>query len=280
MAERQFQKVIELEPGFVPGYTSLANFYTYQMSRYDLALAPALKARELEPENLSNLDTLVTIYLEFGDFTAAERERDAMSEVDANHPSVGFADVFINLRKNNVAATREAVNWMLPKVTDEPGVNMDLGFVELILGDKNRARAIYLSAAPGWLEPDQWQDLLYRYAEHGCIVAWVLMNTGDEDLGRRLLQQSSVYLEETLPSADEHADWHSPELCELTAGDTDKALQSIETQLAHNHLLNWDVVNQLPMYDQIRFEPRYQAALQERERRIAAQREAINLQLR
>jgi len=29
------------------------------------------------------------------------------------------------------------------------------------------------------------------------------------------------------------------------------------------------------MYDQIRFEPTYQAALQERERRIADQREAI-----
>jgi TolB-like protein/Flp pilus assembly protein TadD len=276
MAERQYQKIIELEPGFVPAYTTLANLYTYQMSRYDLALAPALKARELEPDNLSNLDTLVTIYLELGDFAAAERERDAMSEVDANHPSVGFADVFINLRKNNVAATREAVNWMLPKVTDEPGVNMVLGSVELILGDKNRARAIYLSAVPGWLEPDQWQDLLYRYAENGCIVAWVLMNTGDEDLGRRLLQQSTVYLEETLPTADEHADGHAPELCDLTAGNKNKALQSIETQLAHNHLTYWDDYHQLPIYDLIRFEPRYQAAVQERERRIAAQREVIN----
>jgi hypothetical protein len=155
---------------------------------------------------------------------------------------------------------------------------MYLGAVELTLGDENRAREIYLSSVPGWLEPDRWQDLLYRYAEMGCVVAWVLLNTGDEDLGRQLLQQSTVYLEETLPSAVEHADWHSPEICDLTAGDTDKALQSIETQLAHNHVYNWDVVNQLPMYDLIRFEPRYQAALQERERRIAAQRETIYAQ--
>ena len=268
MAERQFQKVIELEPGFVPAYTILANLYTNQLSRYDLALAPALKARELEPGNLSNLDTLVTIYLELDDFAAAERARDAMSEVDANDSSVGFADIAINLRRHHVAATREAINWTLPKVTD----------VEIIVGDKERAREIYLSAVPGWLEPGQWQDLLYRYAENGCVVAWVLMNTGDEDLGRQLLQRSTVYLEETLPSADEHADWRAPELCELTAGDIDKALQSIETQLAHNHLTYWDNYHQLPMYDLIRFEPRYQAALQERERRIAVQREAIDAQ--
>ena len=201
-----------------------------------------------------------------------------MSEVGANDPRVGMADIVINLRKNNVAAAREAVNWTLPKITDDPGSKMLLGMTELMLGDINRAREIYLSSAPGWLEPDQWQELLYRFDAHGCVVAWILMNTGNADLGRQLLRQSTVYLEETLPSAIEHADWHGPEICNLTAGDTDKALHSIETQLAHNHLLLWDVFNQLPMYDLIRFEPRYQAAVQERERRIAAQREAIGAQ--
>jgi TolB-like protein/Flp pilus assembly protein TadD len=276
MAESEFLKVIELKPDFAIGYAQLANLYTYNQSRYEQALALAMKARELDPENLFSLNTLISIYLELGDFAAAERVRDALSEVDFNLPSVGFADMDINLRKNNVAASREAVNWLLPKITDDLGDTMWLGAVELILGDKNRAREIYLSTAPGWLEPDQWQSLLHRFAVHGCIVAWTLMNTGDEDLGRQLLQQSTVYLEETLPSVVEHVDWYAPEICELTAGDTDKALQSIETQLAHNHLFDWDMYHQLPMYDLIRFEPRYQAAVQERERRIAAQREAIN----
>ena len=66
-----------------------------------------------------------------------------------------------------------------------------------------------------------------------------------------------------------------PELCYLTSGDLEKALQSVETQLAHNHLFGWKIYHQLPMYDLIRFEPRYQEALAERERRIALQREAI-----
>ena len=54
-----------------------------------------------------------------------------------------------------------------------------------------------------------------------------------------------------------------------------KSLQSIETQLAHNHLYAWNAVHLLPMYDLIRDEPRFQAAVAERERRIGVQREAI-----
>jgi hypothetical protein len=73
----------------------------------------------------------------------------------------------------------------------------------------------------------------------------------------------------------EHPDQRFPEICYLTVGDTEKALLSIETQLAHNHLSDWYIVHQMPMYDQIRHEPRYQAVLAERERRISVQRENI-----
>ena len=66
-----------------------------------------------------------------------------------------------------------------------------------------------------------------------------------------------------------------PEICYLTAGDTEKALLSIETQLTHNHLVDWHIAHQMPMYDQIRHEPRYQAAWAERERRLSVQRENI-----
>jgi len=78
-----------------------------------------------------------------------------------------------------------------------------------------------------------------------------------------------------MPLLTEHHDAFFPETCYLIAGDTEKALLSIETQLAHNHLTNWYLVHPMPMYDQIRHEPRYQAVLAERERRISIQRENI-----
>ena len=102
-------------------------------------------------------------------------------------------------------------------------------------------------------------------------VAWVLMNTGDEKLGSALLRQAISYIDDSLPLAVEHSDWDNPEVCYLMAGDTEKALLSIETQLSHNHLYAWKAVQPLvPMFDQIRHEPRYQAVWAEYERRISS----------
>jgi hypothetical protein len=90
-----------------------------------------------------------------------------------------------------------------------------------------------------------------------------------------LLQQATAYIEDSLPLATEHPDRYFPDGCYLAAGDTEKALLSIETQLAHNHLYAWNAEHRMPMYDLIRHEPRYQAAWAERERRIRVQRETI-----
>jgi hypothetical protein len=148
----------------------------------------------------------------------------------------------------------------------------------LAQGDIQLSREIYLSVEPRWLEPDQWPALMgngFRVMETGCIVAWLFMNTGDQELGTALLQQTTAYIEDTLPLMTEHPDQLFPETCYLTAGDTEKALLSIETALAHNHLSDWYIFHRMPMYDLIRHEPRYQAALAERERRISVQRENI-----
>ena len=101
------------------------------------------------------------------------------------------------------------------------------------------------------------------------------MNTGDEELGKDLLKQTTVFLEEALPAAIEHADRYSPDICFLVAGDTEKALRSIETQLAHQHYSYWSMKHQMPMYNMIRHDPRYLAVMAERERKIALQREAV-----
>ena len=90
-----------------------------------------------------------------------------------------------------------------------------------------------------------------------------------------MLEQTTAYVDDSMPLLTEHHDANYPEMCYLTAGDTEKALLSIETQLAHNHLADWYIYHQLPMYDQIRDEPRYQAVLAERERRVSVQRENI-----
>lgn len=280
MAEHQYRKVQELDPDFVLVYNCLADLYAFSLSRYQLALINAQKGYELDPGNLNDRVTLVFTHLELGDIAAAQSVRKRMAEFDANHFSVDIADTLINITNNDRAGTREAINRLLPKIKRDAGLEffnsrLSPGKLSLTQGDAAWSRDIYLSVNPGWLDNSQWQGLIERHTADACGVSWVLINTGNNELGAELLQQTTAFLAETLPAVMEHVDYYAPEICHLTAGDTEKALQSIETQLAHNHLWGWRIWHQLPMYDLIRQEPRFLAATAEREHRIAQQRTAI-----
>jgi len=279
LAEGQFQKVIELNPDFAPGYSQLAVLYMLLMGQFDKALPPANKAVELDPGNHGYKMTLVFLYIQLGDLEAAQMVREKMASLGAAEWRLGYADVLINFSKSittqNPTNTLKSINRLLPKIKHSQFMNQLVAFLALTQGDIQLSREIFLSTDPGWLEPDQWPELVERWRKNACTVAWVLMNTGDEELGSALLNQAISYMDDALPLAVEHSDWDFPEVCYLMVGDTEKSLLSIETQLAHNHLYAWNAVLLLPMYDLIRHEPRYQAAVAERERRISVQRENI-----
>jgi TolB-like protein/Tfp pilus assembly protein PilF len=274
LAEGQFQKVIELNPDFAMGYAGLADLYLRNMGQFDKALALLNKAVELDPGGSLTVKMLQgAIYMNLGDSEAGQEVRDKLADSGAEEWLLGLFDVHISFAKGNLTDTRETINWLLPKIP-RPFYER-LGSIALAQGDIQLSRELYLSGEPGWLEPDQWPELFGDFRRVACIVAWVLMNTGDQELGTALLQQATAYIDDSLPLAVEHSDWDFPEVCYLTAGDTEKALLSIETQLAHNHLLDWNRIHPMPMYDLIRHEPRYLAAWAERERRISVQRENI-----
>jgi TolB-like protein/Tfp pilus assembly protein PilF len=278
LAESQYQKVIELNPDFIPGYGGLAALYRHYTGQLDKALALINKQITLEPENVSRNLIKGGILMNLGDLEAVQEVRNDMASLGAEEWMLGLVDVHISFCKENKAGTRETINWLLPKIQDFDLPRILVGSIALAQGDIHLAREIYLSVEPGWLEPDQWPaliDMVYNTRPTACFVAWLLMNTGDQELGEALLEQTTGYIEDSLPLLTEHPDLFFPDSCYLAAGDTEKALLIIETQLAHNHLSDWYIVHQMPMYDQIRHEPRYQAALAEHERRIGGQREAV-----
>jgi TolB-like protein/DNA-binding winged helix-turn-helix (wHTH) protein/Tfp pilus assembly protein PilF len=282
-AERQYRKVIELHPDFATVYSYLAYQYQYAMGQFDKALPLAIKAATLNPENDYHNLRQVRAYMQLGDLEAAQEVRDKMADSGAIGWMLDYVDVLIRFDNGNPTDIREAINRLLPKMqhtsSRQNGLRLSLGLIALARGDIQLSREIYLSVEPRWLEPDQWPALIISNVSSnvtGCIVASLLMNTGDQELGAALLQQSTAFIEDPLTLLTVHPDQFFPDLCYLTAGDTEKALLSIETQLDHNHLNDWNVVHKLRMYDLIRNEPRYQAAWAERERRIAVQREAVD----
>jgi len=280
LAEGQFKKVIELNPIFAPGYSSLAVLYMLYMGQFDKALAPFNKAVELDPGNHGYNSLLIFLYLQLRDGEAAQIVRERMASLGASESLLAFEDILIDFNKNlithNPADTLESINKLLPKIRYDGFHKRIVGFIALASGDIQLSREIYTTVDPGWLEPGQWPELVERHRSSACMVAWLLINTGDEKLGSALLRQAISYFDDSLPLAVEHSDMHAPVACYLTAGDTEKALLTIETQLSHNHLYSWGVIPLLPMYDVIRHEPRWRAGWAEYERRIAVQREAID----
>jgi len=275
LAEQQSLKTIELNPDFGQGYANLAFNLLTSQGRVDDALAATQRAIELDPENLRNLMMLSFVYGELGDEKAYAASLRRLEDLDAEHMWTAYSTVWYNSQHGSPAGTREAIKWALPKMADNPGLALQMAQVELLLGDAERALEITLATRPGYEDPEQWEELIARNIFHSCITSWLMLTTGDAELGKQLLLRSTAYLDEDLPSAVEHVDIFAPEVCYLTDGDKEKALNSIETQLAHGHLAFWQASHQMPMYDQIRDEPRYQAAWAERERRLAEQRERL-----
>jgi len=268
LAERQYLDLIALDPEFVNTYTLLANLYFVDLGKFDKALVLLRKASQLDPGNPVNLFGQLYVYQQLGDITAMERIRNAIAAATGeDFWMVGWADGFIGVAQNNEAGTRETLKWLLPKIDKMQYFKELVGMVELFFGDEERARELFLAANPGWVDPTQWERLIQDDSRFSCMFSWILMNTGDKELGADLLRQTTIFLD--------HADKWSPEICYLTSGDTEKALDSIEMQLDHGHLYQRDLIFRMPMYDQIRTEPRFRAVVEERERRIAIQREAV-----
>jgi TolB-like protein len=275
LAENQYLKVIELDPDFAQAYRNLSGFYRRAFGRYDKALEMAIQAARLDSGSMSPLLMQSFIYRELNDGVSMQEVLDRMVELDPERTTTALTTVDNSLREGNRAGTRETIKWALTKVEDITFLSHVVARFALANRDFELSKSIYLAANPGWKNPDEWDDLASMFPFSACLVGWVFKQTGDEQLGAGILQSATRVHDELLPSVMEHAHTWSPELCYLANGDTGKALDSLESQLADNHLDGWHTWHRLGPYDQIRDDPRYQAMADRREQIVAGQIEAI-----
>lgn len=274
VAEQQYLKMVDVNPGFGLGLRTLTYFYMRNLGRFDQATVYAQKAQELDAGQRANLFTMASIQLNLGEFSGAGTILDRLRELDINSRATVQLDIERNLLMHNFANARVAIDSLSSNFEGNTTGMMNMAFYMLAAGDIDRAKEIYAAATPDWFDADGIRRSRVRNV-HGCAYSWILMNTGDTELGERLLQENTAAFDETLFAESEHIGLYKPEICYLSAGDKDRALRSIETQFDHKHLFDWKLYHLLPMYDLIRDEPRFKAVDQEFEQEIATQRQAV-----
>lgn len=273
-AEQQALKLVELYPDFPGAHHELLDHYLWHTGEFAKALGHARALERIDPGNFDALRHQAEIHIAVGDFQAAAAVQERIIDLNPNHYWAGWADFLKARAEGNAPAVRESGNWILQRAGEEKNLFRIVANALLAAGETSKAREIYLQTDPGWLIPDEWGPLMRAVPGDSCIMSWVLIHTGDPDLGQALLEQTTRYLEHDLPAVIEHADRYTPDICYLTSGDAEKALASIAAQLAHGHIFYFSN-HHLPMYELINQDPRYLGLLEERDRRVAEQRDAI-----
>jgi TolB-like protein/Flp pilus assembly protein TadD len=273
-AERQNLKVLEMHPGFEVALRSLASLY-WEIGHLDQAVKYFRLASESDSGNPTTLRNLAQIYLDLGETEKAAEIREITEDLDPGSLQNGWQDINFNLAAGNDEATREALNWTLAKARQDNDPWPGYAWIEMIIGTPERARAIFLESNPEWMEPASWQGLIEQFDVSACLFSWLLIKTGDPELGQQLLRQTTDFLTQDLPAVIEHADWFMSDFCHLTAGDTEKAYEAMETRISHGHQSNFRVLIRLPVYEPIRHEQRMLDLLARFDQFIEEQRELV-----
>jgi hypothetical protein len=211
-------------------------------------------------------------YMNLGQPEAMEEIRRSIEAIDAQHNSLGWVGLVESVYAQNYPAALETARWLNEQFGSPPSFQGFFAFVHMLNGDYEEALAASLRGEPRFGDRAQWGAAIQQQTNQGCDVGWLMIRTGDKAQGMALIEQTLEYLQIELPQYTEHADRFAPDACLLAKGELDAALSAFETRVAHGHIEFWWIETRLPWNEPLRGTPRFEAALQQIEARIAGQR--------
>lgn len=274
-AERALLDVLANNPNEASARFVLAHLYL-DWGRLAAARAQVEAAVQHEPLSAANWALAGETALEMRDLERAHAVLDALRDLAPRHPAALVLDVKLLQRAGQHEAATARLEQALELYGPEPGlVNFGI-FAHLLMQDMARAER-WLDLLPTLEDEAAWPDFIRLNGGNACVLGWLAMQSGRPRLGERLVAESTRYLLEQLPASRDHVDRYKPDLCHLASGEPELALASIEQQAAHGHIALWDDWHRLPLYEAIRNEERYKAAVAQRERLLSAERRQAGL---
>jgi TolB-like protein/cytochrome c-type biogenesis protein CcmH/NrfG len=267
------REVIDLDPDFVPVYSTLAEL-ELEHGRYDRFTEWNSIALGKDPHSVANLVERYFTLLELGLDEQSGQVRETIENIKNDHASLLFMAAFSSVLNGTQTATIENANFLASKLAF-PWGQFQAGVAHGFAESYDRARELMVSAYPGYLDPEQWQDLLERYDDQVCMAGFVLTRTGDEELGRKLLQKAVTYLQETLPLHIKHADRFRISHCYAALGNVDDTIISAQAMVEDNHIGGWKFLTSWPAMRLVADHPRFIALDQTVTAELARQAELV-----
>ncbi len=152
-----------------------------------------------------------------------------------------------------------------------------LAYINLIQGDYAKAREFFERGAPLYWDRSSWRDAIGKDKSLGCSIADTMMHTGDGQMGHELLGVIISYVETELPRYVDYPERFGYFGCHVIAGDYEKALDGFEKMVEGGFYEGWWAWSQLPEFEPLRGNPRWQAGLAKIQKRNEQQREKLAL---
>jgi tetratricopeptide (TPR) repeat protein len=270
-----FHRLLEYNSDFILGLT-----YISRLNWWNGHLAESLKwlqkAQNLNPNSRHLRHLQAASILSFGDDEAFHEVRAILS--DLNDENYWRSKVMEHSVLFALGDFEESLSILenLPEQTDShPWILESKLLTHVAMQQWQQARQVYLQLRPGSDGPEQWDSNVNTFGRSpgSCLMAGILVGTGEKALSADLLQKTLHYRELTFPTLVEDTDF-GPDLviCYLISGSYEQALAFMERRVAHGHILDWWQLKQLPWWEPVRDHPRFKNLVQQVEALLSDQR--------
>jgi tetratricopeptide (TPR) repeat protein len=240
--------------------------------RFDEQVRWLQKSIALDPGRMMHFLPLMWAYMDMGYPEGLEPLKQRMAQISEEHVILGWVDMISSMYLGNLEASMEAAKWTFEKMGRRP---MFMGFFAMLhnmKGEYTEARKALEVGSPQFFDRSRWRAAIEDQPERGCFAGWIMLRTGDEEMGQDLISTSINYFENELPAYIDHADRHDGSSCYAAIGDYEKAISVFETRVDHKHYSGWWFMRMHPQFEPLWGTPRFEAAMQKIEDDLAIQR--------